>query len=90
MPRYLVERDFDNGLGLPITQEGAVTVREIISNNTDCGVTWVESYVSEDKRKTYCIYDGPNPEAIRRAAECNGLPIVKISRVSVLDPYFYF
>lgn len=90
MPRYLVERDFDDGFRLPITREGAATVRETVSKNSDCGVSWVHSYITEDKRKTYCIYDGPNPEAIRRAAECNGLPVDKITRISVLDPYFYF
>jgi len=49
----------------------------------------VHSYVSEDKTKTYCIYDGPNPEAIRQAAERNGLPVDQIIKVQVLDPYFY-
>jgi hypothetical protein len=52
-------------------------------------VTWVHSYVSEDKHKTFCVYDGPDPEAIRRAAETIGLPVDQITRVSVLDPYFY-
>ena len=35
------------------------------------------------------MYDAPNPEAIRRAAERNGLPVDRITRVTVLDPYFY-
>jgi Protein of unknown function (DUF4242) len=39
--------------------------------------------------KTYCIYDRPEPEAIRQAAERNGLPADRITPVSVLDPYFY-
>jgi pimeloyl-ACP methyl ester carboxylesterase len=37
-------------------------------------VTWVHSYVSDDKSRTYCVYDGPTPEAIRKAAERNGSP----------------
>jgi hypothetical protein len=49
----------------------------------------VHSYVSDDKTRTFCIYDGPNPEAIHRAAERNGLPIDHITPVTVLDPYFY-
>ena len=53
------------------------------------GVTWVHSYVSDDKRNTFCVYDGPTPEAIRQAAERNGLPVDRITKVSVLDPYFY-
>ena len=90
MPRYLVERQFAGGFHLPVTPEGLAVVREIISRNSDCDVTWVSSFVSDDKGKTFCIYDGPNPEAIRRAAESNDLPIGKITKVSTLDPYFYF
>jgi hypothetical protein len=37
----------------------------------------------------FCVYDAPSPEAIRRAAERNGLPVDRITRVTVLDPYFY-
>jgi hypothetical protein len=35
------------------------------------------------------VYDGPDPEAIRRAASANSLPVDAITRVTVLDPYFY-
>jgi uncharacterized protein DUF4242 len=41
------------------------------------------------QEETYCVYDGPDPEAIRRAADRNGLPVESITRVQVLDPYFY-
>jgi hypothetical protein len=53
------------------------------------GVTWVHSYVSSDKSTTFCVYDGPSPEAIRHTAELNGLPVDRITEVRVLDPYFY-
>jgi hypothetical protein len=53
-------------------------------------VTWVHSYVTSDKAKTFCIYDAPSPEAVRRVAGRNGLPVDKIAEVRVLDPYFYF
>jgi hypothetical protein len=89
MPRYLVERSFPDGLGIPVTDEGAAACLGVVNRNGDVGVTWVHSYVSEDKRTTYCLYDGPSPEAIRKAAESNSLPIEKITKVSVLDPYFY-
>ncbi len=89
MPRYMVERTFPQGLQIPVTDEGASTCLGVADRNGELGVTWVHSYVSEDKRQTFCIYDGPDPEAIRRAAERNGLPIDRITRVSVLDPYFY-
>jgi hypothetical protein len=49
----------------------------------------VHSYVSADKSVSYCVYDGPSPEAIRQAAEVNGLPVDEVTEVTVLDPYFY-
>jgi hypothetical protein len=89
MPRYLVERSFDDGLHIPINADGAATCLAVVGGNADHGVTWVHSYVNEDKSKTYCIYDGPSPESIRKAAEQNGLPVDHITKVTVLDPYFY-
>jgi len=89
MPRYMVERTFPEGLKIPINAEGAAGVSKVIGCNSEEGVTWVHSYVSDDKKKTYCIYDGPNAEAIRRVAEKNKLPVDRITPVSVLDPYFY-
>jgi len=89
MPRYLVERTFPEGLNIPMDETGAGICRTVVSNNAQDQVTWVHSYVSEDKQKTYCIYDGPSPEAIRQAARRNSLPIDRITEVRVLDPYFY-
>jgi hypothetical protein len=89
MPRYLVERTFPGGLSIPLTDAGAAACQAVVGNNAEAGVTWVHSYVSEDKMKTYCIYDAPNPEAIRSTAEQNKLPVDRITKVSVLDPYFY-
>jgi hypothetical protein len=89
MPRYLVERSFPAGLAIPIDENGAGVCRNVVVNNTEELVTWVHSYVTPDKTKTFCIYDGPSPEAIRRAARRNNLPVDRITEVSVLDPYFY-
>ena len=89
MPRFMVERSFPNGLEIPMTAEGAAVSQGVVSRNAELGVTWVHSYVSEDKKRTYCVYDAPDPESIRKAAERNGLPVDRITRVSVLDPYFY-
>jgi hypothetical protein len=60
-----------------------------VQRNADDGVTWLHSYVSEDKRSTFCVYDAPDPEAIRKTASGNRLPVDQITRVKVLDPYFY-
>jgi hypothetical protein len=89
MARYMVERIFPEGLEIPINDDGAATCLGVVDRNAELGVTWVHSYVSDDKRKTFCIYDGPDPESIRRAAERNGQPIESITRIKVLDPYFY-
>jgi hypothetical protein len=89
MPRYLVERDFPEGWAISVTEEGAAICQEIVARNADLGVTWVHSYVGADATTSFCVYDGPTPEAIRRAAARNGLPVDRITQVSVLDPYFY-
>ena len=89
MPRYMVQRTFPEGLRIPITDDGVQLCRTIVERNGEEGVTWVHSYVSEDKRTTFCVYDAPSPEAIRRTAARNQLPVDQITRVQVLDPYFY-
>jgi hypothetical protein len=89
MPRYLVERSFPDGLQIPVDAVGVRACLAITECNLQERVSWLQSYVSVDKRRTYCIYDGPSPEAIRRAANRNKLPIHKITEVSVLEPYFY-
>ena len=89
MPRYLVERTFPDGLVVPPGPEGRRTVMSIIACNSDRNVTWVHSLVSLDQRKTFCIYDAPNPESIRLTARSNGLPVDRITEISVLDPYAY-
>ena len=89
MPRYLIERTFPEGLTIPMNTDGAQVCLGVVRTNADDGVTWVHSYVTPERKKTYCIYDGPSPEAIRRVAERNRLPVDRITEVRVLDPYFY-
>lgn len=89
MPRYLIERTFPTGLNIPMTDAGARACLGVVANNAKEGVTWVHSYVNADKTKTFCVYDGPDPEAIRRAAADNNLPLERITQVNVLAPYFY-
>jgi hypothetical protein len=89
MPRYLIERTFPDGLGLAPNQQGSQAAAAVIAQNAQEGVTWVHSYVTPDKKSTFCIYDAPSPEAIRKVAERNGLPVGKITEVRVLDPYFH-
>lgn len=89
MPRYMVQRTFPQRLEIPVADGGAETCRAVVERNAEEGVTWVHSYVSADKRTTFCVYDAPSPEAIRKTAARNDLPVDQITQVQVLDPYFY-
>jgi hypothetical protein len=89
MPRYIVQRTFPEGLPIPADAGGADLCRGVIERNAQEGVTWISSYVSEDKTRTFCVYDAPSPEAIRKTALRNALPVDQITQVRVLDPYFY-
>ena len=76
MPRYVIERTFANQLGL--TKDAVESVKEI---NDEEGVAWIFSFLSADKKKTYCLYEAPNPDAIRAAARRNNLPVDVIVEV---------
>ena len=90
MPRYIVQRTYPDGLNVAITAEGASTCEQVRANNSEERVTWLQSFVSADKRTSFCVYDGPTPEAVRRAAQRNGLPVDRVTEVRVLDPHFYY
>ena len=69
MPIFVVERTFADELELSL--ELADGINRI---NDQEGVRWMYSFLSADKRKTYCLYEAPSPEAIRTAAARAGLP----------------
>ena len=87
MPRYVVERTFRNGLPIRAGLDGAELCLAHVGRNAEEGVTWIHSYVSDDGKRTYCICEGPSPEAIRKAAAHNRLPVDRITEVRTLDPY---
>ena len=89
MPRYLIERTFPDGVTLPVDDQGTQACVAVVDANAHAGVTWLHSYVSADRRKSFCVYDAPSPEAIRKAAQRNELPVDRITEVRVLDPYGY-
>ena len=84
MQRYVVERSFARGW-----RNAAELCHGFVERNADEGVTWLHSYVSDDMRRAFCVYEAPSPEAIRKTAKRNGLPIDRITEVRVLDPHFY-
>lgn len=89
MPRYVIERRFPDGLAIAADSDGASACLNVVDRIAEHGVHWVHSYASDDKRSTYCVYDGPSAEAIRAAARDNDLPIERITKVRVLDPHFH-
>jgi hypothetical protein len=77
MPIFMVERRFAEEL------EGVAEAADGINRiNEDEGVRWLYSFLSADKRKTYCLYEAPTPEAIRRAAARAGMPADVIVEVT--------
>jgi Protein of unknown function (DUF4242) len=85
MPRYLVERTFQEDFNLPGPDGSEQDRLHFIENNATTGVVWIYSLVSPDRKKAYCIYDAPTPEALRQAAIRNRLPVDRITEVSLLE-----
>ena len=80
MPWYVVERNFAEQMDL--TADDARLIEEV---NASEGVRWLYSFLSADRRQSYCLYEAPSPDAIRAAAQRAGLPadvVVEVSRVS--------
>jgi hypothetical protein len=69
MPRFIIERNFAEQL--EVNRDAATAVTQV---NTDVGVQWLFSFLSADKKKTYCLYEAPNAEAIREAARRLNIP----------------
>ena len=83
MPIFMVERRFAEDL-----ETSAEEADQINRINEEEGVRWLYSFLSADKRKTYCLYEAPFADAIRRAAERAGLPadaVVEVGGVVLPD-----
>lgn len=78
--RYLIERTFPAGA---LDGLDAATKAKVNANNASVGVNWVKSFANADRTKTYCVYEGPSEDAIRKAASLNGLPVDRIMEVPV-------
>ena len=90
MPRYIVQCTFpEPGTSRSMGAGLTCALASVVERNAEEGVTWISSFVSDDKTRTFCVYDAPSPEAIRKTAIRNELPLDEITQVSVLDPYFY-
>jgi len=81
MPLFLIERQFADALEVT-----AADVTQIQRINADAGVNWVFSFLSADRKKTYCLYEAPSAEAIRLAARMANLPVDAVIEVSQVRP----
>ena len=81
MPRYIIERNFAEKL--EIDDEAKKHIKQI--NDTE-DVEWIFSFLSADKRKTYCLYEAPDEDSLRRAAERLNIPADMITPVDRIDP----
>ncbi|MDM0056548.1 DUF4242 domain-containing protein [Variovorax fucosicus] len=84
MPLFLIERHFAEKLDL--TADGIAAISKI---NGETGVNWLFSFLSADKRKTYCLYEAKDPEAIREAARRANVPadvIIEVQQIFGADP----
>ncbi len=77
MPVFMIERRYADDLD--VTAESAAGINRI---NDEEGVRWLYSFLSADKRKTYCLYEAPSAQAIRDAAVRAGLPADVIVEVT--------
>jgi Protein of unknown function (DUF4242) len=81
MPLFLIERNFAEKL--EFTAEGNAAVRLV---NDGVGAHWLFSFLSADKRKTYCLYEAASAEVVREAARRANIPADVIVEVSQHGP----
>ena len=90
MPRFIVQRTYPQGYSVTPNENGAREVQTVISRNAEHGVTWLHTFVTRDRSRVFCVYEGPDVATIRAVAEANGLPVDHITEVRVLNPYFHY
>jgi Protein of unknown function (DUF4242) len=83
MPLYVIERTFAEQLEL--TGDDVRLIEEI---NADEGVRWLFSFLSADRRRTYCLYEAPSPDAIVAAAARANVPADAVVEVGAAVPEF--
>jgi Protein of unknown function (DUF4242) len=77
MAVYMIERSFAEQLEM--TSDDVELIEEI---NAEEGVSWLFSFLSADRYRSYCLYEAPSPDAIVAAAERAGIPADAVTEVS--------
>jgi len=81
VPLYVIERTFADQLELT-----SHDVRLIEDVNEDVGVSWLFSFLSADRHRSYCLYEAPSPDAIVEAARRANVPVDSVVEVSRFVP----
>jgi hypothetical protein len=81
MPLYLIERSFAEQLDL--TDDDVRLIEDV---NADEGVRWLFSFLSADRRRSYCLYEAPSPDEILAAAKRANVPVDEIVEVDRFVP----
>lgn len=90
MPKYIIERNVPNLSELTPAEKEAISRKSIEVVSQMPGVVWIRSFISEAEGKIYCEYEAPNPEAILEHARRVGVPVDKISEVTMeLSPKMF-
>lgn len=84
MPKFIIERNYAEKLELTKSD-----VDQVNSINDDVGVRWIISFLSADKKKTYCLYEAPSAEAILESARRAGVPADVITIVDEIGPNMF-
>ena len=76
MAYFIIEREFAEQL--ENSPESAARVRAI---NDEESVRWIYSFLSLDRRRTFCLYEAGSADAVREAARQAGIPADRIIEV---------
>ncbi|HTI80306.1 MAG TPA: DUF4242 domain-containing protein [Acetobacteraceae bacterium] len=81
MPLFLIERAYAEAVELDPEKNAAI--KQV---NDEIGIQWLFSFLSADKRKSYCLYEAPSAALIRSAADRLGIPADTIVEVDGIGP----
>jgi hypothetical protein len=80
MPRFLIERSIP-GLSRDDLSEAGRRSAAVLATMPE--IRWIRSYISDSDGKMYCEYDAPSTDAIREHARRAGIPVDRISEISL-------
>ena len=75
MPMFMIERKFAEEISIDPTNDVVLKINE------EVGVKWLYSFLSLDKKRTYCLYEAPDADAVREAARRANMPADSVMQV---------